>query len=237
MRIADQPTDVGRSAALAALIQALCAAAPAPAEGSERRLSLAAGRRCRARRGSDGGAARAGRAGGPRPRHVGARRDAARAAGGAAAARPRAVATGSSPWRPSSWRTVVSRLLRSALYPLRLVGARLGRRSAPVVLVVLGIAAGAAVVFGGRAGTLVAQDRARRPGDRADPGGEPLGPGGLVRHPRPEQRAPACARPPGARCARARRRRPRHARSSSSARPRSPARSPASAASKGSGTG
>ncbi|MBA3476611.1 MAG: hypothetical protein H0T10_07665, partial [Actinobacteria bacterium] len=54
----------------------------------------------------------------------------------------------------------MSGLLRSALYPLRLVGARLGRRSAPVVLVVLGIAAGAAVVFGGRAGTLVAQDRA-----------------------------------------------------------------------------
>ena len=50
--------------------------------------------------------------------------------------------------------------LRSALYPLRLVGARLGRRSAPVVLVVLGIAAGASVVFGGRAGSLVAQDRA-----------------------------------------------------------------------------
>ena len=50
--------------------------------------------------------------------------------------------------------------LRAALYPLRLVGARLGRRSAPVVLVVLGIAAGASVVLGGRAGTLVAQDRA-----------------------------------------------------------------------------
>ena len=50
--------------------------------------------------------------------------------------------------------------LRSALYPLRLVVARLGRRRAPVVLVVLGIAAGAAVVLGGRAGTLVAQDRA-----------------------------------------------------------------------------
>ena len=46
------------------------------------------------------------------------------------------------------------------LYPLRLVGARLGRRSAPVVLVVLGIAAGASVVLGGRAGALVAQDRA-----------------------------------------------------------------------------
>ena len=52
------------------------------------------------------------------------------------------------------------RNLRAALYPLRLVGARLGRRSAPVVLVVLGIAAGASVVFGGRAGALVAQDRA-----------------------------------------------------------------------------
>ncbi len=50
--------------------------------------------------------------------------------------------------------------LRAALYPLRLVGARLSRRSAPVVLVVLGIAAGAAVVLGGRAGALVAQDRA-----------------------------------------------------------------------------
>ncbi|HWL33934.1 MAG TPA: FtsX-like permease family protein [Gaiellaceae bacterium] len=52
------------------------------------------------------------------------------------------------------------RSLRAALYPLRLVGARLSRRSAPVVLVVLGIAAGAAVVIGGRAGALVAQDRA-----------------------------------------------------------------------------
>ena len=52
------------------------------------------------------------------------------------------------------------RSLRAALYPLRLVGARLGRRSAPVVLVVLGIAAGASVVFGVRAGALVAQDRA-----------------------------------------------------------------------------
>ncbi len=54
----------------------------------------------------------------------------------------------------------MSQALRSVLYPLRLVAARLNRRSAPVVLVVLGIAAGASVVFGGRAGTLVAQDRA-----------------------------------------------------------------------------
>ena len=52
------------------------------------------------------------------------------------------------------------RKLRAFLYPLRLVAARLGRLSAPVVLVVLGIAAGAAVVLGGRAGALVAQDRA-----------------------------------------------------------------------------
>ncbi|MGZ8782752.1 MAG: hypothetical protein ACXWZB_04560, partial [Gaiellaceae bacterium] len=52
------------------------------------------------------------------------------------------------------------RSLRAALYPLGLVRARLGRRSAPVVLVVLGIAAGAAVVLGGRAGAVVAQDRA-----------------------------------------------------------------------------
>ena len=51
--------------------------------------------------------------------------------------------------------------LRAALYPLGLVRARLARRrSAAVVLVVLGVAAGAAVVLGGRAGSLVAQDRA-----------------------------------------------------------------------------
>jgi hypothetical protein len=54
----------------------------------------------------------------------------------------------------------VSAGLRSVLYPLRLVAARLGRRSAPVVLVVLGLAAGAAVLLGGRAGSVVAQDRA-----------------------------------------------------------------------------
>ena len=52
------------------------------------------------------------------------------------------------------------RRLRAALYPLRLVGTRLARRNAAVVLVVLGIAAGASVVLGGRAGALVAQDRA-----------------------------------------------------------------------------
>ena len=50
--------------------------------------------------------------------------------------------------------------VRAALYPLRLVRARLGRRSAAVLLVVLGIAAGAAVLLGGRAGVVVAQDRA-----------------------------------------------------------------------------
>ena len=51
-------------------------------------------------------------------------------------------------------------MLRAALYPLRLVAARLGRRSGPALLVVIGIAAGASVVFGGRAGTTIAQDRA-----------------------------------------------------------------------------
>ena len=51
-------------------------------------------------------------------------------------------------------------LLHSVLYPLRLVWARLGSWSGPVVLVVVGIAAGAAVVVGGRAGAVVAQDRA-----------------------------------------------------------------------------
>ena len=50
--------------------------------------------------------------------------------------------------------------LRAVLYPLRLVRARLATWSGPVVLVVLGIAAGASVVVGGRAGTVVAQDRA-----------------------------------------------------------------------------
>ncbi len=51
-------------------------------------------------------------------------------------------------------------LLHSVLYPLRLVRARLGNWNGPVVLVVLGIAAGASVVVGGRAGAVVAQDRA-----------------------------------------------------------------------------
>ena len=50
--------------------------------------------------------------------------------------------------------------LRAVLYPLQLVRARLGNLNAPVVLVVLGIAAGASVVVGGRAGAVVAQDRA-----------------------------------------------------------------------------
>ena len=51
-------------------------------------------------------------------------------------------------------------LLHSVLYPLRLVRARLSNWNGPVVLVVLGIAAGASVVVGGRAGAIVAQDRA-----------------------------------------------------------------------------
>jgi glutamate---cysteine ligase / carboxylate-amine ligase len=48
VRIPDQPTDVDRSAALAALIQALCAVAPAPADGAQdsylARRAAAAGR-------------------------------------------------------------------------------------------------------------------------------------------------------------------------------------------------
>ena len=51
-------------------------------------------------------------------------------------------------------------MLRAAFYPLRLVAARLGRRNGPALVVVIGIAAGAAVVFGGRTLTTVAQDRA-----------------------------------------------------------------------------
>ena len=106
-------------------------------------------------------AADAGRAGRARARHVGARRDPARPAEALRQLEVGASRRPQSPSRPSSSRAPPhERLLRSALYPLRLVAARLGRRSAPVVLVVLGIAAGASVVFGGRAGTLVAQDRA-----------------------------------------------------------------------------
>ena len=50
--------------------------------------------------------------------------------------------------------------LRAALYPLRLVRARLGRRRGAALVVVLGIGAGAAVVLGVRAATVVAQERA-----------------------------------------------------------------------------
>lgn len=51
-------------------------------------------------------------------------------------------------------------VLRSAVYTLGLALRRLGRRTGPTVLVVLGIAHAAAVVVGVRAGTTVAQDRA-----------------------------------------------------------------------------
>ena len=76
-----------------------------------------------------------------------------------ASSRPAGATASRRSWR-ISWTLGGMTSLRSALYPLRLVGARLGSRSAPVVLVVLGIAAGASVVVGGRAGALVAQDRA-----------------------------------------------------------------------------
>lgn len=52
------------------------------------------------------------------------------------------------------------RSFRAAAYTLGLVAARLGRRQAALALVVLGLAAGAAVLLGGRAGALAAQDRA-----------------------------------------------------------------------------
>ena len=51
-------------------------------------------------------------------------------------------------------------MLRSALYVVELALRRLGRASGATALVVLGIALGAAVVVGVRAGTTVAQDRA-----------------------------------------------------------------------------
>ena len=51
-------------------------------------------------------------------------------------------------------------MLRSALYVLGLAWRRLGRGTGATALVVLGIALGAAVVVGVRAGTTVAQDRA-----------------------------------------------------------------------------
>ena len=82
---------------------------------------------------------------------------------GATAARGRRArrAEGGRGGRPRSLRRLGSqRVLRAVLYPLRLAAARLGRRSGPALLVVIGIAAGAAVVFGGRTVTTVAQDRA-----------------------------------------------------------------------------
>ena len=176
----------------------------------------------------------AGRAGCARARHLRARRQPARARRGSAAAR------GRGPRRPRGRRSRPRRAHRaherssvSALYPLRLVAARLGRRSAPVLLVVLGIAAGASVVFGGRAATLVAQDRAVAQAiERIPDGRARCGRSGSAC--RLERRAAARARAPRARArspARSTRRQPR---SSSSARPRSRARSPGSAASRAS---
>jgi len=51
-------------------------------------------------------------------------------------------------------------VLRSTFYVLGLAGRRLGRRSGATALIALGIAAGAALVFGVRIATTVAQDRA-----------------------------------------------------------------------------
>ena len=109
-----------------------------------------------------GGSATSGarRAGSARARHLGARRGVAQAAGGVPSARdrsPRRARGGRGRARGAN-RGMTQ--LRSVLYPLRLVWARLRSWSGPVVLVVLGIAAGASVVVGGRAGAVVAQDRA-----------------------------------------------------------------------------
>jgi len=55
---------------------------------------------------------------------------------------------------------MLSQVVRSALYTTGLAYRRPGRATGPTALVVLGIALGAAVVVGVRAGTTVAQDRA-----------------------------------------------------------------------------
>ena len=125
-------------------------------------------------------------------------------------------------------------LLRSVLYPLRLVRARLSKWSGPVVLVVLGIAAGASVVVGGRAGALVAQDRAVAQAVERIPDGSRsvravwfgsparAASRSLFSTARPARRSDTWSPPT-------------HAHSSSSARARSGARSRVSEASKGSG--
>ena len=165
VRIADQQTSVTRAAAFAALVQALCVAALRPRRAAVPRPVPRAACRGRARPRADGRAAGARRAGGTGARLVGPRRRAPGAARGAcdssrsesATGRRRSRRTSSlARRRPLGWRGV----LRAAFYPLRLVAARLGRRNGPALVVVIGIAAGAAVVFGGRTLTTVAQDRA-----------------------------------------------------------------------------
>ena len=213
VRIADQATSVDRAAALVALVQALCAAPPEPGPTLLDAVEPAA--------------RELGTWELVEPLREPSRRCGSSRSGGA---------TGSRRSPPISCDARRHESLRAALYPLRLVGARLGRRSAPVVLVVLGIAAGAAVVLGGRAGALVAQDRAVAQAVERIPDGQRsvravwFGVPGQSDEPQPaldgvrgaRWRAPTPA---------ARRR------SSSSARPRSAARSPASAASRGSAAG
>ena len=80
VRIADQATSVERSAALVALVQALCAAPPEPGSRPRRR----------------------GRARGARARHVGARRDAARATPRRCGSSRSAAETGSRRWQQIS---------------------------------------------------------------------------------------------------------------------------------------
>ena len=128
--------------------------------GGTRLVSLAAGGRGSAWGGADCGAPGAGRAGSARARDLGSRRGAPPAAGGAPPARDRSPRRAGGSCGRARGADGGMTLLRSVLYPLRLVRVRLSKWSGPVVLVVLGIAAGASVVVGGRAGALVAQDRA-----------------------------------------------------------------------------
>ena len=191
VRIPDQPTSVDRSAALAALVQAFCAAPPAAGEvPSDEYLTYraaAARRPCADRR--PAGARRAGSA---RARHLGSRRGAAQATGGTPPARDRSPRRARGRCGRARGEDRGMTLLHSVLYPLRLVRARLGTWSAPVVLVVLGIAAGAAVVVGGRAGASsprIAPSRRRSSGFRTDRGR--CGRSGSAFPPRAPSRSPS----------------------------------------------
>ena len=161
--MADQQTDVLRSAAFAALVQALCVAAEPPPAPSDRGEYLRARERATygdapvddavqsssSRRAASSAPGSSSSCCGSRRRPIGSSRWARRAGCGRS--------------QPTSWRARLARLaamLRSAQYVLWLAGRRLGRRSGARLLVVLGIAAGAALLVGVQVATTVAQDRA-----------------------------------------------------------------------------